>query len=122
MSYSTEDVDHVDPEGFEDFVDEHRGQEGLASRRASGPETFANGITTDLESEGVVPEGTDPSDVFESLHLLTRDKTLVNGEPRTDVVLFFAESSPVDFNALALWRLDNGYMKWFSDYVDQEQA
>lgn len=113
MEFSSDDVRRLDPEEFSEEREELRGEEGLACRGAAQPEGYANGVTSELIDEGIAPEGSEPSDLFDEVIL----RELSDG--RQDVIMPFAEDSGLDFGKMAMWRLQSPFT-WVSDYLDQE--
>ena len=74
-------------------------------------EEWKDGIAKELVKKEIVPEG----EVFKEVHTLSGN---VMGEKgRTDLVLFFVDGLKIEVGKLAMWRLQNHFVKWTDDFV-----
>jgi hypothetical protein len=122
MPIRADDFEHITTE-HEEFLDTTLAErEGLAIRYAAKPESYANGITEELQKEGIVPANFSPSDLFSDLYVRHFEAD-AEGNERQDVILLFPEDGiDAKMGNLALWRVDHGFCKWVSDYRHQEQT
>ena len=74
-------------------------------------EEWKDGIAKALIEKAIVPEG----EVFKEMHTLSGN--VMGKEGRTDLVLFFADGLKIEMGKLAMWRLQNYFIKWTDDFV-----
>lgn len=99
---------------FADFVAEQNESKnlGMVVMGAGQPwEEWVKGISDILLDEKIIKQ----IPCFESAYVLSDN--IIGSKGRTDLVLFFTESSKPDVGKLAIWRIRFGSVSWTDDFI-----